>query len=183
MWKISQRIREQVEANRLTGAELERFDTFLDSCNRELMTRPVITDNRYCCWFSRGKASREDVTHLIVQFSVFSNLFLIAEGASFAVENWAAAGFRKDLIAGLDAFKKSEENDMPPACAEIIHDFDQYRYRYPKQRSEETEQKEAPLKVDDHGPDMVRYMLDGRAEYYGEIEDAVVGGEREALGL
>ncbi|MGH9284222.1 MAG: hypothetical protein ACRD0M_00910 [Acidimicrobiales bacterium] len=32
----------------------------------------------------------------------------IAEGASYAVENWAAAGFWKELIAGLQAFKKRE---------------------------------------------------------------------------
>ena len=32
----------------------------------------------------------------------------IAEGASYAVENWAAAGFWKELIAGLTAFKGRE---------------------------------------------------------------------------
>jgi pyrroloquinoline quinone (PQQ) biosynthesis protein C len=31
-----------------------------------------------------------------------------AEGASYAVENWAAAGFWKQLIAGLEAFKTRE---------------------------------------------------------------------------
>jgi hypothetical protein len=31
-----------------------------------------------------------------------------AEGASYAVENWAAAGFWKELIAGLTAFKERE---------------------------------------------------------------------------
>ena len=31
--------------------------------------------------------------------------FNVAAGASFAVENWAAAGFWKDLIAGLRKFK------------------------------------------------------------------------------
>jgi hypothetical protein len=31
-----------------------------------------------------------------------------AEGASYAVENWAAAGFWKELIAGLSAFKARE---------------------------------------------------------------------------
>ena len=31
-----------------------------------------------------------------------------AEGASYAVENWAAAGFWKELIAGLNAFKARE---------------------------------------------------------------------------
>ncbi|MDQ1402670.1 MAG: hypothetical protein QOG03_986 [Actinomycetota bacterium] len=40
----------------------------------------------------------------------------IAEGASYAVENWAAAGFWKELIAGLQAFKERE-------CAELNLSF------------------------------------------------------------
>jgi pyrroloquinoline quinone (PQQ) biosynthesis protein C len=39
----------------------------------------------------------------------------IAEGASFAVENWAAAGFWKQLVAGLEAFKQVEEPKLPLA--------------------------------------------------------------------
>ena len=38
----------------------------------------------------------------------------IAEGASYAVEHWAAAGFWKELIAGLEAFK-ARECDEPAA--------------------------------------------------------------------
>ena len=37
----------------------------------------------------------------------------IAEGASYAVEHWAAAGFWKELIAGLSAFKARECPDLP----------------------------------------------------------------------
>ena len=39
----------------------------------------------------------------------------IAEGASYAVEHWAAAGFWKELIAGLEAFKARECPDLPLA--------------------------------------------------------------------
>jgi hypothetical protein len=207
-----------------------RFEAFVETCNRELMSHPVITDNRYTGWFATQGPDRRDVTDLIVQFSVFSNLFLVAqllktinaaslegmraskeilaneigvifnadggrpradgdldregdpeivsvegsvdggvfrfraahfewllklgeklglgfddmgkrrngtpstlffcdqlasiygsedastaEGASFAVENWAAAGFWKELIAGLDAFKRREQPDLPLA--------------------------------------------------------------------
>ena len=38
-----------------------------------------------------------------------------AEGASYAVEHWAAAGFWKELIAGLRAFKQRECHDLPLA--------------------------------------------------------------------
>ncbi|MGH9050406.1 MAG: hypothetical protein ACRDY4_11800, partial [Acidimicrobiia bacterium] len=36
-----------------------------------------------------------------------------AEGASFAVEHWAAAGFWKELIAGLRTFKARECPELP----------------------------------------------------------------------
>jgi hypothetical protein len=37
----------------------------------------------------------------------------IAEGASFAIEHWAAAGFWKELISGLRAFRDREQPDLP----------------------------------------------------------------------
>jgi pyrroloquinoline quinone (PQQ) biosynthesis protein C len=37
----------------------------------------------------------------------------VAEGASYAVEHWAAAGFWKELIAGLTAFKARECPELP----------------------------------------------------------------------
>lgn len=37
----------------------------------------------------------------------------VAEGASYGVENWAAAGFWKELIAGLRAFKARECPELP----------------------------------------------------------------------
>jgi pyrroloquinoline quinone (PQQ) biosynthesis protein C len=39
----------------------------------------------------------------------------VAEGASYAVEHWAAAGFWKELIAGLEAFKSRECPELPLA--------------------------------------------------------------------
>lgn len=39
----------------------------------------------------------------------------VAEGASYAVEHWAAAGFWKELIAGLTVFKERECPELPLA--------------------------------------------------------------------
>ena len=36
-----------------------------------------------------------------------------AEGASYAVEHWAASGFWKELIAGLETFRARECNELP----------------------------------------------------------------------
>lgn len=40
---------------------------------------PVVVDNRYTRWFATGVATRADVRHLTVQFSVFSHLFVEAQ--------------------------------------------------------------------------------------------------------
>ncbi len=176
---------------------------------------PVVADNAYTRWFATGAATRDEVRHLTVQFSVFSHLFVeaqlrkvinagtlesyragkeilmnelgvvfngrvddegvategtidgsrfkftaahfewllrfakplgldfaqlgkrhhgtpstvffcdellrvygsddpsTAEGASYAVEHWAAAGFWKELIAGLRTFKANECPELP----------------------------------------------------------------------
>jgi hypothetical protein len=227
---VSERIAQQVQAGKISTAQADSFRNFVDVCNQQLMTHDIITNNRYCNWFAQGELSRDNVTHFIVQFSVFSNLFLIAqlqkvinagsvagmraskeilgnemgvifhkpgsapmevenkdregdpdivsiegsieggtfrfkaahfewllkmgeklnlgfadmgkrchgtpatiyfcdqlrdiygsddpniaEGASFAVENWAAAGFWKQLISGLNAFKARDQQDLPLA--------------------------------------------------------------------
>ena len=196
------------------GARVEHFQAKADDLVR---SHPVVADNRYTRWFATGEATRGEVRHLAVQFSVFSHLFVeaqlrkvinaadlesyhagkeilmnelgvvfngrtdaegvategtvdgsryshraahfewlvrfagplglgftdlgkrrhgtpatlhfcdellriygsddasIAEGASYAVENWAAAGFWKELIAGLSAFKARECERLPLA--------------------------------------------------------------------
>jgi len=227
---VSSHIEAKVQQGDLSSQDADRFREFVDTCNREFMTHPIIHNNKYTNWFAQGTANRDLVQHFLIQFSVFSNLFLIAqllkvinaeslagmraskeilanelgvmftkkgatpaavtdadregdptivstegsieggtfhfraahfewllsmgehfglgfndlgkrrhgtpatlffcdqltaiygnvdgstaEGASFAVENWAAAGFWKQLIAGLEAFKEREMPDLPLA--------------------------------------------------------------------
>jgi hypothetical protein len=47
--------------------------------DRELLKHPIITDNAYTAWFEHGKQSHEQIMSFIVQFSVFSNQFLVAQ--------------------------------------------------------------------------------------------------------
>ena len=197
-------------------------DSFRGRVDELVAHHPVVVDNRYTRWFTTGQATRGEVRHLTVQFSVFSHLFVeaqlrkvinaadldtyragkeillnelgvifnatpgversdpelvategsvdggrfrfgaahfewllrfaaplglgfdelgkrrhgtpstlffcdellevygsedasLAEGASYAVEHWAAAGFWKELIAGLEAFKARECGGLPLA--------------------------------------------------------------------
>jgi pyrroloquinoline quinone (PQQ) biosynthesis protein C len=55
------------------------WDTFLDQVREVVMSHPVVTHNEYCEWFARGEANREQVRDLLQQFSVFSNLFIVAQ--------------------------------------------------------------------------------------------------------
>jgi hypothetical protein len=199
------------------------LDAFRVRIDDVVARHPVVAENRYTAWFASGVATRGEVRHLTVQFSVFSHLFVeaqlrkvinaadldtyragkeillnelgvvfnpggaepagpepdlvategtvdggrfrfgaahfewllrfakplglgfddlgkrrhgtpstlffcdelldvygaedaaVAEGASYAVEHWAAAGFWKELIAGLDAFKARECSHLPLA--------------------------------------------------------------------
>ena len=54
------------------------FDTFRGTVERELMRHPVVADNAYTAWFSEGRMPLDHLRHFTVQFSVFSNQFLLA---------------------------------------------------------------------------------------------------------
>ena len=53
--------------------------SFKQRIERDFFLHPVITDNAYTSWFSRGEASLSHVEDLLLQFSVFSNHFLIVQ--------------------------------------------------------------------------------------------------------
>ncbi|HEX6538270.1 MAG TPA: hypothetical protein VF155_03730 [Candidatus Dormibacteraeota bacterium] len=55
------------------------WDTFMDQVREVVMSHPVVTHNDYCIWFETGRASQAQVRDLIQQFSVFSNLFIVAQ--------------------------------------------------------------------------------------------------------
>jgi len=55
------------------------LEAFKSVVRKELFTHPVITDNRFTSWFARGEADEDQVADLLVQFSVFSNHFLVLQ--------------------------------------------------------------------------------------------------------
>lgn len=62
-----------------TLEKAKRCLAFRKRIERELLRHPVIVDNHYCKWFEKGEMSQDQISAFIVQFSVFSNLFLIAQ--------------------------------------------------------------------------------------------------------
>ncbi len=55
------------------------WDTFYDQVKEVVLQHPVVTHNDYCIWFAKGDANRAQVRDLVQQFSVFSNLFIVAQ--------------------------------------------------------------------------------------------------------
>ena len=64
------------------GYSIDKAKRFLDFQRRideELLTHRIIRDNPYTAWFERGEQSHEQIMSFVVQFSVFSNQFLVAQ--------------------------------------------------------------------------------------------------------
>jgi hypothetical protein len=55
------------------------FEAFRARVEQLVHQHPVVVDNAYTRWFTTGQASRDEVCHLVVQFSVFSHLFVEAQ--------------------------------------------------------------------------------------------------------
>ena len=55
------------------------WDGFFARVQDTVMQHPVVTSNRYCDWFAGGAATRDQVRDLVQQFSVFSQLFIVAQ--------------------------------------------------------------------------------------------------------
>ena len=57
----------------------KQFLRFQNRINRELLRHRVITGNAYTAWFRQARQNQLQLKAFIVQFSVFSNLFLVAQ--------------------------------------------------------------------------------------------------------
>ncbi len=62
-----------------TGPSVPGLEQFRARVERELLRHPIILHNPFTSWFSRGEFTRDQLRHFIVQFSVFSNQFLVAQ--------------------------------------------------------------------------------------------------------
>lgn len=57
----------------------ERFQRFKARLTADVLTHPVIVANPYTAWFKKGDFSAGQARAFLVQFSVFSNQFLVAQ--------------------------------------------------------------------------------------------------------
>jgi pyrroloquinoline quinone (PQQ) biosynthesis protein C len=68
-----------LQSGRYDMDRVEAFRKFYQRIENELLNHPIIQHNAYCEWFQRGQFDQQQLRDFIVQFSVFSNQFLVAQ--------------------------------------------------------------------------------------------------------
>ena len=58
---------------------MKNFSKFQSRIDRELLQHPIIVNNDYTNWYQTGNQNIQQVKDFVVQFSVFSNQFMIAQ--------------------------------------------------------------------------------------------------------
>src|SRR5260370_36614822 len=81
------------------------LESFRTSVEHVVYHHPVVMENTYTKWFAKGEATRGEVRHLAVQFSVFSHQFV--EAALRNVSNAAD-------LQSYRARKRTLQNELGP---------------------------------------------------------------------
>lgn len=70
-----------LKKHNMTTAKLtsKNFETFKKRIEKDFFSHPVIVNNPYTKWFKNGEANEKQVEDLILQFSVFSNHFIVVQ--------------------------------------------------------------------------------------------------------
>ncbi len=55
------------------------YQSFTKLVEQEFLQHPIVVNNRFTQWFAHGDVTIPQLRHFAIQFSVFSNLFLIAQ--------------------------------------------------------------------------------------------------------
>ncbi len=72
-------LEKEVHAGHIDARKLEKYKSFVSRIQNEVLTHEVIRHNQYTDWFESAHLTLEEVKHFIIQFSVFSNLFIEAQ--------------------------------------------------------------------------------------------------------
>lgn len=71
--------KEKLRTGEITEAQAAGFAKFLATIENDFFQHPVIQNNPYTKWFKNGEANTAQVRDMIMQFSVFSNHFLVVQ--------------------------------------------------------------------------------------------------------
>lgn len=126
-----------------TADKGRRFLAFQRRIDKELLTHRIIRDNRYTAWFKQGKQSEQQLKAFVVQFSVFSNLFLVAQlykminadsldgmrASKEILANEIGVVFRSSKQRKLDIVDKDREGDPELVSTEGTVEGGTFRFR------------------------------------------------------
>lgn len=68
-----------LQSGRYSIEKVQAFRRFYQRIENDLLKHDIIQRNDYCAWFQRGEFDTAQLRDFIVQFSVFSNQFLVAQ--------------------------------------------------------------------------------------------------------
>ncbi|CAM3060497.1 hypothetical protein [Moritella viscosa] len=77
--KLTYHTVEEIQSGHFDLDKAQNFLAFQSRINNELLNHKVITANPYTQWFCNASLNDAQIKQLIVQFSVFSNQFLVAQ--------------------------------------------------------------------------------------------------------
>lgn len=181
------------------------FPAFQRRVEAEVMSHRIIHDNRFTRWFAQGGANRDQVKHFAVQFSVFSNLFILAQMKkvlnSETVEEMHAAKeillnelgvvFRRRVKEDEMVLHKREadkDNEGDPAYVNTEGSIDGGTFRFKAAHFEWLLDFAKPLglKFSDmgkrkHGTPSTLHFTDGLERIYGSDDFSVASGASYAI--
>lgn len=77
--EISPAIHQRIQDGCISKKQLDAYQILVKRIEKDLLPHEVITNNKYSAWFAKGSFDRQEAKHFMVQFSVFSNLFIEAQ--------------------------------------------------------------------------------------------------------
>src|SRR5215813_9009723 len=98
----------------------KNFEAFKGTIEREFMGHPVVKKNDYTAWFAHGDVTLDHLRQFTVQFSVFSNQFLLAAlNRVINADTLQAARESKEILMNeLGVIYNKPEKSGAPASAE-----------------------------------------------------------------
>ncbi len=176
----------------------EEFHGFRARADAVVYHHPVVVDNAYTKWFSKGEASAADVRHLTVQFSVFSHLFVEAQLRKVInaadLETYRAG---KEILMnelgvifkpGADSRRGAAEEGVDPELVSTEGTVDGSRFRFAAAHFEWLVRFAAPLGLgfEDlgkryHGTSSTLFFCDELLRIYGSDDPSTAEGASYAV--
>ena len=123
---VSEEILKKVKNGEISQSKVDQYHKLLERIKGEILPHEVITRNQFCEWFEKGQIDKEDVCHFLVQFSVFSNLFIEAQlkktinAPSLEAMHTSKQILMNELGVVFKATKKQSDNSSPSDLEEDI---------------------------------------------------------------